>query len=108
MVVDGIADLLNSDADYPLQDFLKVCRGIGALIIAEGEVNDLAGSWPLLQQLKASRRGIVLQPDQTDGDSLFRVSFPRLSRADFPVGRGLYVAAGRFERVQVARPRVVA
>jgi S-DNA-T family DNA segregation ATPase FtsK/SpoIIIE len=104
VVIEGIADLLNSDADYPLQDLLKTARLHGALLIADGEVNDLTGSWPLLQQIKASRRGIVLQPDQTDGDALFRVSFPRLSRADFPVGRGMYVAAGRFERVQVAQP----
>lgn len=103
VVIEGVADVLNSDADYPLQDLLKTCRSVGALVIADGEANDLAGSWPLLQQLKASRRGIVLQPDQTDGDSLFRVTFPRLSRADFPVGRGMYVSSGRFERVQVAR-----
>lgn len=103
LVVEGISDVLNSDADYPLQDLLKTCRMHGSLVIADGEANDLAGSWPLLQQLKASRRGIVLQPDQTDGDSLFRVTFPRISRADFPVGRGIYVSSGRFERVQVAR-----
>ncbi len=103
VVIDGVADLLNSDADYPMQDLLRVCRSIDSVVVAEGEVSDLAGSWPLLQQLKASRRGIALQPDQSDGDSLFRVSFPRLARADYPVGRGMYVHSGRFERVQVAR-----
>lgn len=104
VVVDGVADLLNSDADYPLQELLKACRLHGALVVAVGEVNDLAGSWALLQQLTATRRGIVLQPDQTDGDALFRVSFPRSSRAEFPAGRGFYVASGRVERVQVALP----
>lgn len=103
VVVEGAADLLNSDADYPLQDFLKACRTHGALVISKGEVNELSGSWPLLQQLRASRRGLALQPDQADGDSVFRVSFPRMSRADFPVGRGVYVNAGRFERVQIAQ-----
>ena len=104
VVIDGLGEFVNSDADYPLQDLLRVCRSHGLLVIAEGESSDVSGSWPLLQAVKASRTGIVLQPDQTDGDTLFRTSFPRMSRADFPVGRGMLVRAGRAVRVQVALP----
>jgi S-DNA-T family DNA segregation ATPase FtsK/SpoIIIE len=102
VVLDGLGDFLNSDADYPLQDLLKVCRANGTLGVADGETSDVTGSWPLLQSIKAPRHGLVLQPDQTDGDTLFRVQFPRMSRADFPEGRGMYVRNGRAHRVQVA------
>jgi S-DNA-T family DNA segregation ATPase FtsK/SpoIIIE len=104
VLIDGIGEFLNSDADYPLQDLLKVCRANGTLVIADGETSDVQGSWPLLQTIKAPRHGIVLQPDQTDGDALFRTQFPRMSRADFPVGRGMYVRGGRATRVQVGAP----
>jgi S-DNA-T family DNA segregation ATPase FtsK/SpoIIIE len=102
LVLDGLGELVGSDADYPLQDLLKVCRSNGVFVIGEGETSDVQGSWPLLQAIKASRQGIVLQPDQSDGDTLFRTMFPRVSRRDFPPGRGLYVRSGRVHRVQVA------
>lgn len=102
LVLDGLGEFLNSDADYPLQDLLKVCRSADVFVIAEGETADVQGSWPLLQAVKSSRCGIVLQPDQVDGDSLFRTVFPRLSRADFPPGRGMYVKGGKAQRVQAA------
>ncbi len=102
VVIDGLGEFINSDADYPLQDLLRVCRTHGVFVIADGETTDVGGSWPLSQAVKASRHGLVLQPDQSDGDSLFRTSFPRMSRADFPPGRGMYVKAGRAHRIQVA------
>jgi hypothetical protein len=37
---------------------------------------------------------LVLQPEQTDGPVL-RSQFPRVKKADFPPGRGLYVARGQ-------------
>lgn len=102
VVIDGLGEFINSDADYPLQDLLRACRANGAFVVADGETTDVSGSWPLSQAVKASRHGLVLQPDQSDGDALFRTSFPRMSRADFPEGRGMYVKAGRAHRVQVA------
>jgi len=104
VILDGVGEMLNSDADYPLQDLLKVCRSEGVFVIADGESADVGGSYPMLQMIKASRCGIALQPDQSDGDLVFRTSFPRMSRADFPVGRGMLVRSGRATRVQVARP----
>lgn len=104
VVLDGLGEFLNSDADYPLQDLLKVCRSNGVFVIGDGETNDVQGSWPLIQAIKSSRHGIVLQPDQGDGDALFRTSFRRMSRADFPAGRGMYVRAGRAVMVQVGMP----
>lgn len=104
VVIDGLGEFFSGDADYPLQDLLRICRSHGVFVIADGETTDVVGSWQLAQAIKASRHGLVLQPDQTDGDSLFRTSFPRMSRADFPPGRGMYVSGGRAHRVQVALP----
>ena len=102
--IESVGELLNSAADLAVQDLLKACRAQDRFVIAEGETSSLAGSWPLLQAVKASRYGIALQPEQIDGDSLYRTSFGRLNKAEFPPGRGLYVASGKTYRVQVALP----
>ena len=104
VVIESVGELLNSAADLAVQDLLKACRAQDRFVIAEGETSSLAGSWPLLQAVKASRYGIALQPEQIDGDSLYRTSFGRLNKAEFPPGRGLYVASGKTYRVQVALP----
>lgn len=104
LVIEGIGEFLNTDADYVLVDLLKAARSEDVTVIAEGETPTLSGSWPLLAPIKSARHGIVLQPDQIDGDSLFNTSFGRISRADFPPGRGMYVRSGRARRVQVAEP----
>jgi S-DNA-T family DNA segregation ATPase FtsK/SpoIIIE len=102
LVVESPPELLGTPFDLDLQDLAKLVRSRG-WVVSEGETQPMAGSWPLLQALRSSRRGIVLQPDQTDGDLLFRTQFPRLRRADFPVGRGLLVREGRASKVQVAQ-----
>jgi S-DNA-T family DNA segregation ATPase FtsK/SpoIIIE len=104
VIIEGVGDFLNSDADGPLQALLKACRSAGVFVVAEGDISELGGARPLLQALRAGRHGIVLQPDQSDGDLLFKTSFPRIKRSDFPVGRGMYVRQGRVQRVQVALP----
>ncbi len=104
VVIEAIGELLNTEADIPAQDLLKLCRANEAFVIAEGETSSLTGSWPLLSAVKSSRSGIVLQPDQIDGDALFKTSFSRTTRAEYPPGRGLLVHRGRTYRVQVALP----
>lgn len=104
IVIESIGDFLNGPAEYQLTDLAKAARTSGNLLLAEGDTQSLSGSWSLLQAVKFSRRGIVLQPDQMDGDMLLQTSFPRLKRSDFPPGRGIQVRDGRWARVQVARP----
>jgi S-DNA-T family DNA segregation ATPase FtsK/SpoIIIE len=101
VVVESIGDLLNGPADMPLQDLFKACRAMDRFVIAEGETTSIGSSWPLLQAIKASRYGIAMQPEQMDGEGLFKTPFPRITRAEFPQGRGLYVRSGRAARVQV-------
>jgi DNA segregation ATPase FtsK/SpoIIIE, S-DNA-T family len=104
IVIEAVGELLNTDADLALQGLLRACREQGVFVVAEGETGSLGGSWPLLQAIKSHRTGIVLQPDQIDGDTLFRTPFPRLTRAEYPPGRGLMVQGGQVYKVQVALP----
>jgi S-DNA-T family DNA segregation ATPase FtsK/SpoIIIE len=104
VVIEGVGELLNSAADLSVQELVKACRSQERFVVAEGETSSLAGSWPLLQAVKAGRYGVSLQPEQIDGDSLYKTSFGRLNRSEFPQGRGLYVRSGRTYRVQVALP----
>jgi DNA segregation ATPase FtsK/SpoIIIE, S-DNA-T family len=101
VVIESVGELLNGPADTSVQDLVKACRANDRFVIAEGETSTLGSSWPLLQAVRASRYGIALQPEQMDGDLLFKVNFPRATRADFPQGRGLYVRSGRIARVQL-------
>jgi DNA segregation ATPase FtsK/SpoIIIE, S-DNA-T family len=103
VVIENVGDLAGGPADEAVQDLLKACRSFDHFVIAEGETSTMTG-WGLMQRVKASKYGIALQPDQMDGDSIFGTAFPRVGRADFPIGRGLFVRGGRVYRVQVALP----
>lgn len=102
IVIDTVSEFVSSSADYPLQDMLKDCRQYGVCVIGVGEVSSLQGSWPLLQALRAERKGLILQPESLDGDSLFGVTLPRTARKDLPPGRGFVVSKGQADRIQVA------
>ena len=102
VVVESIGDLLSTDAEAAVHHLVRACRDTDSLVVAEGEPGELAASWPLLQAVKAGRAGIVLQPDQLDGEALFKTTFPRTRRGEYPPGRGLLVRDGRLDKVQVA------
>lgn len=104
IVIESIGDFLQGPAEMDLQDLIRGARQAGATVISEAETAVLAQSWPLFKEARASRHGIVLQPDQMDGDNIFATPFGRVTRADFPEGRGMYVRAGRAVRVQLALP----
>lgn len=104
VVIESIADYLSTPADAPLVELIKTVKRAEQTVIAEAETASWSSSWPLLGELKASRRGLILQPDNLDGDSVFKTPLPRGSRSEFPVGRGFFVERGKAVRVQVAMP----
>lgn len=101
LVVEGITDLLGGPAEQPLSQAVKAAKRNDHFVLAESETSTWGSSWPLVAEVRTGRRGLVLQPDHLDGDSLFRTPFPRMSRAEFPPGRGVVVQHGRLTRVQV-------
>ena len=94
VVIENLTEFAQSQADGALQDMIKRVVGNGHLVVSDGDPMALSGVQPLIQAARSSRVGLVLQPEQTDG-ALFRTQFPRVKRADFPPGRGLYLARGR-------------
>ena len=102
IVVEAPADFLHGPADEALCTLIAAARSVDQFVIGEGDTQSMSGSWQLQQALRFSRRGIALQPDQEDGDMIFKTMFPRMRRSDFPKGRGMLVRDGRARRVQVA------
>jgi S-DNA-T family DNA segregation ATPase FtsK/SpoIIIE len=104
VVIEGLTDFLSSPAEMALQELVKVIKVSDHLLVADSETSTLTSSWPLVQAVRSARRGFALQPDQAEGDAIFRTSFPRISRAEFPPGRGLLVEGGKMRKVQIALP----
>lgn len=104
VVVESVDDVIDTDAEHAVQRLVRMCRDLGVFVVAAGSTRSLSGHWPLLQTLTSYRSGIVLQPDQMDGDALFKVPFGRIRRTDFPRGRGVLVDGLRICPVQMAVP----
>lgn len=101
IVIESLGEFLNTPADLPLVELVKAVRRNGHLAIAEAEASVWTSSWALFNEFKAGRRGILLAPDQAEGEAIMRTQFPRISRAEFPPGRGMYVDGGRVVRIQM-------
>lgn len=102
VVLEGLADLNDSMAQDELLELVRACRLHGHFVLAEGEISTVQHRSGLVGAVKANKYGIAMQPEQQDGDAAFDIDFPRVARADFPVGRGIFVRSGRTYRVQVA------
>ena len=104
LVIEDAPGLAAAGAETAIQELVTACREHGRMVVASGEATALGSSYMLLRTLQVDRSGLVLQPDHMDGDSLLRTSFPRVSRNDFPVGRGILAQPGRQQQVQVGLP----
>ena len=104
LIIESISDFLSSAADQDLTALIKAAKRNDHFVVGEGENSTWSQSWPLLMELKGARRGFALQPESHEGDLLYKTSFPRAKRAEFPEGRGNFVQAGKVRRVQLALP----
>lgn len=95
VVVENLFDYSDSDADRALKEMFQAANRSDHLVIADGDVAQLGSGYGLVGELKASRHGIALKPETFDGDTLFKVPFPRVQRHEFPEGRGLFVENGK-------------
>lgn len=91
-------------AESAFNEIALLARRNGHPFIVEGEPGGFGGFQGFLSEVKQARSGLVLQPDQNDGDNLFRTPLPRVRRADFPAGRGYWVKSGKFAKVQIPVP----
>jgi len=101
VVVETVSDVLGTEAEGRMTDLVKAIRRSDHLIIAEDELGNLSTAWSPISDLKAARRGLLLQPDAFDSDSVLKTEVGRVSRSDFPVGRGLFIANNKAMTVQL-------
>lgn len=103
VVIEAIGDLAGTEAESSMAELVKVIRRTGHLLIAESETSSWIGNWSatFLNEIKNARRGLLLQPDQQDGESVLRTPLPRIGRNEYPPGRGLYVSRGKAVKVQI-------
>lgn len=101
LFVEYLPEFLGTPVEQQLLATLSACRRNGHLVVAEGEGPSWSAPWPLIMEIRNARTGLLLQPDQPEGDALLRTSLPRAKRADFPPGRGYWVRGGRAQKVQL-------
>lgn len=102
IVCEDMPHLADGPADRPMRALLKAINDSDHMLIGDADVSRAGGGSGVMGEWKAARQGIALKPDSYDGDSLFKVPFGRVKRADFPDGRGMFVQAGRASLVQMA------
>lgn len=101
VIVENAPEFADSDIDTALTELAARARQNGHLLIAEGDIGVWGGSWGLVGDLKSSKVGLLLQPDQLDGETVLKTPLPRVKRADFPPGRGFWVRSGKAVKVQL-------
>jgi len=102
IVCEDVPHLADGPADRPMRALMKAINDSDHMLIGDADVSRAGGGSGVMGEWKAARQGIALKPDAYDGDSLFKVPFGRIKRADFPDGRGMFVQAGRASLVQMA------
>ncbi|PFG42149.1 S-DNA-T family DNA segregation ATPase FtsK/SpoIIIE [Isoptericola jiangsuensis] len=101
VVVEAINEYLQTPADKAIQDLTKAIRSSEHLLVAEAETGAWGATWPLFGEVKNGRRGLLLQPENLDGDTILKTSLPRSGKGEFPPGRGAWVARGKHTRVHL-------
>ncbi|MFT4229305.1 MAG: FtsK/SpoIIIE domain-containing protein [Microbacterium sp.] len=106
LVMEGIAEFANSVVEVSLSGLVRRAGRGEVFLVIGGELGEWSSSFGLLGEIKAARRGVVLQPETVDGELVLKVPFPRLARGEFPAGRGILAQRGKLARVHF--PLVVA
>ncbi|WP_105566204.1 FtsK/SpoIIIE domain-containing protein [Microbacterium halophytorum] len=101
IVCEDVPHLADGDTDRPMRALIKAVADSDHMLIGDADVARAGGGSGVMGLWKSARQGIALKPDGYDGDSLFKVPFGRIKRADFPVGRGMFVQAGRAVLMQM-------
>jgi S-DNA-T family DNA segregation ATPase FtsK/SpoIIIE len=105
LFVESAGELAGSMADMDLESAVKAVLRNSGVVVSEAESGSIPSPMGLWGALRVSRRGVALQPDQGDGSTWFKTTFPRVTRADFIEGRGYVADKGRAHLVQMALPQ---
>ena len=102
LFIENLSDFGSSGDEYELERVIKALLKNEQFVVAESETSSWSQAYSLGQPLRAGRRGLLLQPDESDGDLLLSTSLGRIRRGSLPVGRGFSISQGRARRLQVA------
>ncbi len=101
IVIEDVPQFADTPAERPLKALFQAINRSEHLLIGDADVSQVTSGFGLIGDFKGGRKGIVLRADAFDGDAIFKVPFPKVKRADFPEGRGIFVQAGRQVTVQL-------
>lgn len=95
IVAEDVAQLNDGPAERALRGLMSAVNNSDHVLFGEADISRSGSGSGAIGEWKAGRQGIALQPDTYDGDSIFKVPFPRIKRSESPVGRGIFVQFGK-------------
>lgn len=102
LFLENLADFTGSSVEYELERVIKALLKQEQFVVAETETSTWSQAYALGQPLRAGRKGLLVQPDEGDGDMLLNTGVGRIRRGTFPPGRGFLIGQGRARKLQVA------
>jgi DNA segregation ATPase FtsK/SpoIIIE, S-DNA-T family len=102
LFIETLSDFTGSPVEYELERVVKSLLKQEQFVVAESETSTWSQAYSLGQPLRAGRKGLLLQPDEGDGDLLLNTSVGRIRRGSLPPGRGFLIGQGRSRKLQVA------
>jgi len=99
VVLEGIGEFATSIVEMNLSTLVKRAGRGEVFFVVVGELSEWTSNFGLLGEIKAARRGVVLQPETIDGEVVLKTPFPRLVRGELPVGRGILANRGKSVRI---------
>ena len=100
VVLEGIGEFATSIVEMNLSALVKRAGRGEVFFVVLGELSEWSTNFGLLGEIKAARRGVVMQPETLDGEVVLKTPFPRLVRGELPVGRGILAHRGKTVRIQ--------
>jgi S-DNA-T family DNA segregation ATPase FtsK/SpoIIIE len=102
LFIERLSEFTGTSAEFALEPLIKAALKHDDFVVAESESSTWSQAYTLGQPLRAGRKGLIVQPDEGDGDVLLNTNIGRVRRGTFPPGRGFLIGQGRARKLQVA------
>ncbi|GAA1744673.1 FtsK/SpoIIIE domain-containing protein [Nostocoides vanveenii] len=101
VIIENLPAFVDGPVDDALRELAVLAKKHGHPIVADGDTSDWTTYSDLLREFRSARTGLVLKPSTDDADNLLNTPTPRTRPADFPPGRGYWIASGKYVKVQI-------
>jgi S-DNA-T family DNA segregation ATPase FtsK/SpoIIIE len=102
LFIERLSEFTGTSAEFVLEPLIKAALKHEDFVVAESESSTWSQAYTLGQPLRAGRKGLIVQPDEGDGDVLLSTGIGRVRRGTFPPGRGFLIGHGRARKLHVA------